>query len=145
MKSIHPNVRRAIRPGRVASSIAASIVVTLVGSACGSRPAGDSPVVILISIDTLRVDHVGIYGYERSTTPNIDAFFGEASVFENATTPAPCTVPSIRQMLSGGFDLAPERQRLPELATEAAEQWTAGFNPRTVGEAELLSLYEAAY
>ncbi len=38
-----------------------------------------------------------------------------------------------------------EHNRLPELATEAATQWTGGFNPRKVGEAELLSLYEAAY
>ena len=38
-----------------------------------------------------------------------------------------------------------ERARLPDLATEAATQWTGGFNPRKVGPAELLSLYEAAY
>ena len=38
-----------------------------------------------------------------------------------------------------------EHDRLAELATEAARQWTGGFNPRKVGEPELLSLYEAAY
>lgn len=38
-----------------------------------------------------------------------------------------------------------ERERLPELARMAAGQWTGGFNPRKVGEAELLQLYEAAY
>ncbi|HEX4129514.1 MAG TPA: iron-containing alcohol dehydrogenase [Pirellulales bacterium] len=38
-----------------------------------------------------------------------------------------------------------ERQRLPELAAAAAKQWTAGFNPRKVGEADLLALYEAAF
>lgn len=38
-----------------------------------------------------------------------------------------------------------ERDKLPELAQGAAGQWTAGFNPRKVGEAELLALYEAAY
>jgi alcohol dehydrogenase len=35
--------------------------------------------------------------------------------------------------------------RLPQLATQAAKQWTAGFNPRAVGEAELLALYQEAY
>ena len=34
---------------------------------------------------------------------------------------------------------------LPLLATEANEQWTARFNPRAVGEAEILSIYRAAW
>jgi alcohol dehydrogenase len=38
-----------------------------------------------------------------------------------------------------------ERNKLPELAAEAAKQWTGSFNPRRVGEAELLALYEAAF
>ncbi len=38
-----------------------------------------------------------------------------------------------------------EQPKLAEMAAEAAKQWTGTFNPRTVGEAELLSLYEAAY
>jgi alcohol dehydrogenase len=38
-----------------------------------------------------------------------------------------------------------KHERLAELAAEAARQWTGGFNPRKVGEPELLSLYEAAY
>ncbi|HEV3138002.1 MAG TPA: iron-containing alcohol dehydrogenase [Pirellulales bacterium] len=38
-----------------------------------------------------------------------------------------------------------EQARLKELAGEAAKQWTGGFNPRRVGEAELLALYEAAF
>jgi alcohol dehydrogenase len=37
-----------------------------------------------------------------------------------------------------------DANRLPQLAAEAAKQWTAGFNPRKVGETELLTLYEAA-
>ncbi len=38
-----------------------------------------------------------------------------------------------------------ERGKLPEMAAEAAKQWTGSFNPRRVGEAELLGLYEAAF
>jgi len=38
-----------------------------------------------------------------------------------------------------------DRVDLPNLAKEAAAQWTGEFNPRQVGEAELLELYEAAY
>src|SRR5207237_6833545 len=35
--------------------------------------------------------------------------------------------------------------KLPQLASQAAKQWTAGFNPRRVGEEELLGLYQQAY
>jgi len=38
-----------------------------------------------------------------------------------------------------------ERGKLSEMAAEAAKQWTGTFNPRRVGEAELLALYEAAF
>ncbi len=41
--------------------------------------------------------------------------------------------------------LAVSQRALPELAREAAQEWTAGFNPRSVAEADLLRLYEAAY
>ncbi len=50
--------------------------------------------VVLISLDTLRRDHVGCFGYERPTTPNIDAFCEEAVVFDNAIAQAPSTLPS---------------------------------------------------
>jgi alcohol dehydrogenase len=38
-----------------------------------------------------------------------------------------------------------EREKLPQMAAEAAMQWTGKHNPRPVGETELLSIYEAAY
>jgi alcohol dehydrogenase len=38
-----------------------------------------------------------------------------------------------------------ERKKLPELAAEAARQWTGTFNPRAVGQAELLHIYEQAF
>jgi alcohol dehydrogenase len=41
-------------------------------------------------------------------------------------------------------ELGVEESRLPELAAEAARQWTGTFNPRSVGEAELLALYRGA-
>jgi arylsulfatase len=88
----------------------------LLASGCGGRDAG--PHVILISIDTLRAGHVGLYGYERDTTPRIDGFFADGTVFENATSSAPCTIPSVRQYLSGGFDAVEERKVLAEYLGE---------------------------
>jgi arylsulfatase len=88
----------------------------LVGAACSEPDVG--PHVILISIDTMRASHVGLYGYELETTPHIDRFFAGGTVIENATSPAPCTIPADRQYLSGGFDYVEERTVLAELLRE---------------------------
>jgi len=80
----------------------------------GCESASPRPHVILISIDTLRADHVGLYGYSRETTPKIDRFFGSGSVFENAMSSSPCTIPAVRQLLAGAFDHRAERKQLPE-------------------------------
>jgi arylsulfatase A-like enzyme len=57
--------------------------------------AGDRPNVIIITIDTLRADHVGCYGYYRDTTPFIDKFSQNAIVFENAVAQGPDTISSM--------------------------------------------------
>ena len=59
-----------------------------------SEAKGDArPNVLLISVDTLRADHLGVYGYERATSPNIDALATRGAVFENAFSTAPWTLP----------------------------------------------------
>jgi len=50
--------------------------------------------LILISIDTLRADHVGAYGYPRPTTPNIDALARDAVLFKTCVAHAPTTLAS---------------------------------------------------
>ena len=57
--------------------------------------------VVLISIDTLRADHLSCYGYSRRTSPNIDALASEAILFNHAVSPAPITLPSHSSMLTG--------------------------------------------
>jgi len=59
------------------------------------------PNVILISIDTLRQDHVGVYGYERRTTPVLDEIASEGVVFRNSYSTAPWTLPSHMSMFTG--------------------------------------------
>jgi len=51
----------------------------------------DKPSVLLITVDCLRADHVGCYGYERPTTPNIDEFAKSATRFEYAYANSPGT------------------------------------------------------
>jgi choline-sulfatase len=61
--------------------------------------------VILITIDTLRADHVGAYGYQRPTTPALDAIAAEGAVFEAAWAHAPSTRYSIPALLTGRLPL----------------------------------------
>lgn len=66
-------------------------------------PAGKpgQPDVLLVSIDTLRADHLGTYGYTRDTSPFLDQLAAEGTLFEQAWSPASWTLPSHTTMLSG--------------------------------------------
>jgi len=101
---------------RVAGRRRALAALAALGLAAGC--GGGEPHVVLISIDTLRPDHMGVYGYARDTTPEIDRFFGSGTVFATASASAPCTVPSVRQMLAGGFDQREDRVPLAELLAQ---------------------------
>src|SRR5262245_4356861 len=57
--------------------------------------------VVLISVDTLRADHVGAYGYTRPTTPNIDELARRAVVFNDAVSQSSWTRPAHASMLTG--------------------------------------------
>ena len=57
--------------GRAPGWLALSLVTFLAG--CAGSGSGEPPSIILISIDTLRADHLGCYGYDRPTSPALDA------------------------------------------------------------------------
>lgn len=59
------------------------------------------PSLILISLDTLRADHLGAWGYARETSPNLDAFMQEGLLFERAIAPSSWTTPSHATLLTG--------------------------------------------
>ncbi|MCD6408711.1 sulfatase-like hydrolase/transferase [bacterium] len=61
--------------------------------------------VILIALDTLRADHLGIYGYKKPTSPFIDKFGKNAVVFENFFAPSIPTQPSYTTFFTGQFSL----------------------------------------
>jgi arylsulfatase A-like enzyme len=66
---------------------------------------------ILITVDTLRPDRIGAYGYERAESPNLDALASESIRFENAYAHSSMTVPSFASLLSGTL---PARHRIYE-------------------------------
>ena len=63
----------------------------------------DRPNVIVFLLDTLRADHLGVYGYERETTPSLDQFAKENIMFKYAVTAAPWTPPSVASLLTGMY------------------------------------------
>ncbi|HEY0144040.1 MAG TPA: sulfatase-like hydrolase/transferase [Thermoanaerobaculia bacterium] len=84
---------------------AASLIVLSLLSACSKKkdvpkPDATTP-VFLISIDTLRSDHLPVYGYSGVETPNLDAFRGDAILYEKAYSHCPLTLPSHTSMLTG--------------------------------------------
>ncbi len=93
-----------------------------------SAPA--SGPIILISVDTLRADHLPVYGYERVRTPAIDALAADGVVFERAYSHAPQTLPAHAALLSGrlpfetgvrdnfGFTLESGERLLPQMLRE---------------------------
>jgi arylsulfatase A-like enzyme/Tfp pilus assembly protein PilF len=61
--------------------------------------------VVLITIDTLRADHVGCYGYKQIKTPNIDSLAADGARFERAFAVVPVTLPSHTTMLTGTYPM----------------------------------------
>jgi len=59
--------------------------------------------VIIVVVDTLRADHVGTLGHDRSTTPFIDQFASSSVVFERARSQAACTFPSVNSLLTSRY------------------------------------------
>ena len=77
-------------------------------TAAGRRTAGRraQPDVFLITVDTLRPDHLGCYGYGRATSPAIDALAADGVLFENAFTTVPRTGPAVASLLTGRYPAA---------------------------------------
>lgn len=67
------------------------------------KPPPGAPNVLLIVLDTVRVDHLGTYGYQRDTTPNIDRLAAQSVVFERAMSTSPWTLPSHKSLFTGHY------------------------------------------
>ena len=81
-----------------------SVLLLLLVLACTSETPVSieaSGPIIIISVDTLRADHLPIYGGSGVRTPHLDALAGDSIVFENAYSQVPLTLPSHASMLTG--------------------------------------------
>lgn len=109
------------------------IVLGVGGFACDGRPrAHATKNLVVVSIDTLRPDHLGCYGSARPTSPALDLVAAQGTVFEDATSPAPWTLPAHASLLTGRYPrrhgVRTARDALPDEVTTLAEVLTAaGF------------------
>jgi arylsulfatase A-like enzyme len=97
------------RPPLLSLALAALTAgAALLAAACSSGTAEPARPrnVIFILVDTLRADHLGIYGYGRDTSPHVDAFARGAVLFQNARSQASCTFPSANSMLTSRYPSA---------------------------------------
>ncbi|MBI5431489.1 MAG: sulfatase [Planctomycetes bacterium] len=117
--------------------LALAALAAVLANACEHQDAPERPSIVLISIDSLRPDHLGCYGYAPPTSPTIDAVAAEGVRFETALSTTSWTLPSHAAMFTGLFDsahglfenglaLSPEHQTLAELLKSEGYQ-TAGF------------------
>jgi arylsulfatase A-like enzyme len=90
----------------IAPRRAGRTLVPLVLAIAGCRPdctpssAGPAPIVLLVTVDTCRADHLGAYGSQRVRTPNVDRLAAEGTVFENTYSAVNVTLPSHLSMLT---------------------------------------------
>jgi arylsulfatase A-like enzyme len=69
--------------------------------ACSSESPGDDANLLLVTIDTLRADRLGAYGYERDISPHIDALAANSLLLERFYSPLPLTAPAHSALLTG--------------------------------------------
>ena len=93
-----------------------------------------APNVLLIVVDTLRADHLSVYGYARPTSPNVDRLASNGLLFKNAVSTSSWTLPSHASMLTG---LYPHSH-----GAEAEDNLGTGF--RTLAEALAADGYTTA-
>lgn len=82
-------------------SFLASINIITIGQKLFS--SSSKPSVLLIVADALRADHLGCYGYDRATSPQIDEFAANALIFEQAMSNSPWTKPSMGSLFTSKY------------------------------------------
>ena len=94
---------RALPGALLGLALAGGLGAALSGSGCrrGSPPPGERADLLLVTVSSLRADHLGIYGYARNITPRLDLFGASGAVFLRAVTPWPETGRAAAAALTG--------------------------------------------
>ncbi|MFN0008802.1 MAG: sulfatase, partial [Planctomycetota bacterium] len=100
------------------------------------EPSGGRPNVLFVSIDTLRADHLGCYGWPRPTSPNLDALASKSVVFESAQSSSSWTLPSLASLMTS-----------MQASAHSCDQIASRLDPSYTTMAEILrdSGYDTAF
>ncbi len=115
-------------------------------SGCAKEPEG-SPAqgVVLITVDTLRADHLGSHGYPIATSPNIDALAKRGVLFRNASVQWPKTRASMASMLTGRYPKTTGLQLKPRVLPDSLLMLSPDRAKSLVNSGALPPSYLAGY
>ncbi len=107
----------------LAAGIGYDLTHSLTGPALAaeSRAPAGKPNIVFIVLDTVRADHLSLYGYPRPTTSHLDQWAKEGVVFDNAISASPWTLPSHASMFTG---LLPHQHGAEEAIPLEGRSWT---------------------
>lgn len=90
-------------------------IFSFLSSACSTGSREKKPKnLILIVVDAMRADHLGLYNYHRNTTPNIDSLASNAIVCQNAYSQSNWTCPSMASFFTGTYPIVHKIYNSPE-------------------------------
>lgn len=104
-----PPIGSSTHRSRVLLLLIPVVALVLAGTACPRTVPGTS--VLLLTVDSLRVDHLHALGYARETSPVLDGLAGEGTTWTGVVAPAPWTMPSMMSVMTG---LHPEVHHVDE-------------------------------
>jgi len=118
--------------------LVSTVVVALLSTSCRDRPAAVHEQVghnlLLVTLDTTRADHLGVYGDTGALTPAIDALAARGTLFEHAYTSCPQTLPAHATLMTGldppehGLHVNGKDALAPDVPTLATSLSARGYN-----------------
>jgi len=102
--NLHSNLtRRDLLKSGLYGGLAASLAGSFGPIGCSKRSRSKRPNIVFILIDTLRADRMGLYGYDRNTSPALDAIAAEGVTFDRTISQAPWTQPSMASLFCSRY------------------------------------------
>ena len=120
---------------RFVQIVLTSCVLSVATIALSAGPDRRRLNIIVITVDALRADHLGVYGYSRPTSPSIDAFAKEAVVVSDGISQAPYTKASIASLLTG---LYPTAHKTYTTGVSFAQLMTTGVGKTSLPSTDVL-------
>ena len=89
----------------LSAALALCVLLGIRGTICYAAPKGTPCNIVLITIDTLRADHLSCYGYDRRTSPNIDSLAAAGIICTNVFAPSSWTMPSMASLFTSVYPI----------------------------------------